>query len=265
MRRRLLLPLLLSFVATVALGDWRRVADGIEYRRITRDALDVHIARIDLTNPALRVIATSEAERGMTVSEFAKKKDAIVAINADYFDKEMRPIGFAMGPCGVWGEPSSIRRQPIVAVGEGRAEILTHDATVEEWMSGAVSGWPMLVTACEPIENLPGSDFFTRAPHPRTAVGLSKDRRTLYFVVADGRREGVPGPTLPELAAFMATELDACTSLNLDGGGSSAMWLTDRVVNQPSDPVERTVVNHLAVIAADDYRGCERRTRGAKD
>lgn len=265
MRRSLLLSFALSLIATAALAEWERVADGVDYRRVTRDALDVHIARIDLDEPSLRVIATAEEDSGMTVSEFARKRDAIVAVNADYFDKEMRPIGLAIGPCGVWGEPQSMRRQPIVAVGEGRTEILPHDAQIDDWMTGAVSGWPMLVASCEAIAELPGSDFFTRAPHPRTAVALSKDGRTLYLLVADGRREGVPGPTLPELAEFIVGELGACIALNLDGGGSSAMWVKDGIVNRPSDPIERTVVNHLAVIAASDYQRCERRTRSAKD
>jgi exopolysaccharide biosynthesis protein len=117
----------------------------------------------------------------------------------------------------------------------------------KRWMTGAVSGWPMVVEDCAPVAALPGSDHFTRAPHPRTAVGLSRDRRELLLVVADGRREGVPGLTLPELAALMV-EVGACTALNLDGGGSSALWLRDRIVNRPSDGFERKVVNHLGVV-----------------
>ncbi|HET8796541.1 MAG TPA: phosphodiester glycosidase family protein, partial [Thermoanaerobaculia bacterium] len=89
------------------------------------------------------------------------------------------------------------------------------------------------------------------------AAGLSSDGRTLYLVVADGRREGVPGLTLPELAAFLA-ELGACRAMNLDGGGSSALWLGDRIVNRPSDGAERNVGNHLAVVAAENFRGCTR-------
>jgi exopolysaccharide biosynthesis protein len=119
----------------------------------------------------------------------------------------------------------------------------------KRWMTGAVSGWPMIVQDCAAVATLPGSDHFTRAPHPRTAVGLSKDRRGLLLVVADGRRAGVPGPTLPELAALLL-ELGACTAVNLDGGGSSALWVRDRIVNQPSDGAERRVANHLAVVEA---------------
>lgn len=257
MKRRFLF--LWLFLAVQVGADWRVVTPGVEYQRFERGTLDVHVTRIDLRNPAIRVIATTEQERGLTVSEYARKTNAIVAINADYFDPELRPIGKSLGACGLWWSGGKVgRKQGLVAVGKGRAEIQRNTQRIRRWMTGAVSGWPMLVENCEVLTELPGSDHFTRAPHPRTAAGLSRDRKTLYLVVADGRREGVPGPTLPELAAFMH-ELGACSAMNLDGGGSSAFWLEDSIVNQPSDAKERKVGNHLAVVAASDYSGCRER------
>ena len=258
---------LLVFATFASAQEWERVADGVDYRRIRRDTIDVHVTRIDLKHPGIRVMASREDDMGLTVSEFAQKNDAIVAINGDYFDEKHQPLGLSMGPCGVWteGDPKLERRQGLVAVGKGRAEIQNRTMNTRRWMRGAVSGWPALVTACEPMPNLPGSDHFTRAPHPRTAAGLSKDGKTMYFLVADGRREGVPGMTLPELATFMAEELDACAAMNLDGGGSSAMWVRDRIVNIPSDPVERKVGNHLAVVVAGTRDVCDQPRRLAKD
>jgi exopolysaccharide biosynthesis protein len=261
--------LLVLFLTTCASGaEWEQVTDGVRYRRVTRDTIDVHITRIDLTHPAIRVMASRADDAGLTVTDFAKKNDAIVAINGDYFDEQHQPLGLSMGPCGVWteGDPKLQRRQGLVGVGPHRAEIQTRTMATRRWMRGAVSGWPALITACKPIAELPGSDHFTRAPHPRTAVGLSKDRKTMYFLVADGRREGVPGMTLPELAAFMHEELNACAAMNLDGGGSSAMWVRDRIVNKPSDPVERKVGNHLAVVRAGTRDVCDDEQRkAAKD
>jgi exopolysaccharide biosynthesis protein len=252
--------ILLTFLAATAAfaQEWQEVAPGVGYRRITRGTIDVHLARVDLTNPAIRVIATNESDHGLPVSEFAKKHDAIIAINADYFDTDSRPLGLAAGACGTWwkGDPKLERHQGLVGVGKGRAEIQNRTMHVKRWMTGAVSGWPALITDCQPMANLPGSDHFTRAPHPRTAVGLSRDRKVMYFLVADGRREGVPGLTLPELAELMDTELDACAAMNLDGGGSSEMWVRDAIVNVPSDGVERNVGNHLAIVAANDHDGC---------
>lgn len=255
--KRALFVLLLLTAATLR-ADWQQLAPGVEYQRITRGTLDAHVARVELKNAKLRVIASEAGDRGLTVSEFGKKHGALIAINADYFDEQQRPIGLARGACGTWTKGEKVgRKQGLVAVGRRRAEIQQNTMKTRRWMSGAVSGWPLINKGCAPLATLPGSDHFTRAPHPRTAVGLSKDGKTMYFVVADGRREGVPGLTLPELATFM-DELGACVAMNLDGGGSSAMWVRDAVVNQPSDKVERKVGDHLAVIAASDFHGCVR-------
>lgn len=260
MRRLLLLISLL--IATSAVADWETVAPGVDYQHIVRGTIDVHVTRIDLRHPNTKVIASRKSDRGLTVSDFAKKTKAIVAVNADYFDPQLQPIGRSMGACGVWWRGSKVpRKQGLVAVGAGRAEIQKNTQKTKSWMRGAVSGWPMLVEDCEVLPELPGSDPFTRAPHPRTAAGVSRDGKTLFLVVADGRREGVPGMTLPELAEFFVSELQACRVMNLDGGGSSAMWVRDTIVNRPSDGTERQVGNHLAVVGAADYRGCDEKRR----
>lgn len=255
---RLLCIVLFTFAAH---AQWSAIAPGVDYQHITRDNIDVHVTRIDMRHPNTIVVATDRTERGLTVSEFAKKTKAIAAINGDYFDPQLKPIGKSAGACGLWWKGSNVQRnQGLVGVGRGRAEIQRNTQKTKWWMRGAISGWPMLVQGCAVIRDLPGSDSFTRAPHPRTAVGKSGDGRMLYFVVADGRRPDVPGMTLPELAEFLASELGACEAMNVDGGGSSAMWVGDAIVNRPSDGAERKVGNHLAVVAAADYSGCPRKT-----
>jgi len=243
--------LLLLACCPAAADDWQRVVAGVEYRHLQRDGVDAHLVRVDLRMKSIEVVATAVAERGLTVSDFARGRQAVVAINGDYFDVQLNPIGLAMGDGAVWARADErVRRQEVVGVGPRRARIFARAEPLREpkrWMTGAVSGWPMVVEDCAPVAALPGSAHFTLAPHPRTAVGLSRDRRRLLLVVADGRREGVAGLTLPELAALMV-EAGACTALNLDGGGSSALWLRDRIVNRPSDGVERKVSNHLGVI-----------------
>ena len=243
--------LLLFFCASAGAAGWERVVAGVDYQHVERDGLDAHVVRIDLDVRELEVVATAAAERGLTVSDFARGRRAVVAINGDYFDTSLNPFGLAMGDGVVWWRAAAgVRQQEVLGVGSGRARIFPRAAPLREpkrWMTGAVAGWPLVVENCAPVAALPGSAHFTLAPHPRTAVGLSRDRRTLLLVVADGRREGVPGLTLPELAAVMV-EAGACTALNLDGGGSSALWLRDRIVNRPSDGFERKVANHLGVV-----------------
>lgn len=92
--------------------------------------------------------------------------------------------------------------------------------------------------------------------HPRTAAGVSRDGRTLWLVVVEGRQpDWSVGMTLPEVAEFLIG-LGAYDAVNLDGGGSTTLDFrpgdgSAPVTNRPSDPAGfRPVANGLAFIAA---------------
>jgi hypothetical protein len=75
---------------------------------------------------------------------------------------------------------------------------------------------------------------FVEMRHPRTAVAKLKDGRFLMMTV-DGRQPGVSvGMSLQELAEYLFS-LGATDAMNLDGGGSTTMFLNGRVINTPSD------------------------------
>lgn len=75
---------------------------------------------------------------------------------------------------------------------------------------------------------------FAENRHPRTAVAKLKNGKFL-MVAVDGRQPGVSvGMSLQELAE-MLLEMGAVDAMNLDGGGSTTMFLKDKVVNHPSD------------------------------
>jgi hypothetical protein len=114
-----------------------------------------------------------------------------------------------------------------------------------------IGGNPVLISnGAEQYQDLSGSDaFFDR--QPRTAVGVTADGRML-LVVVDGRQPGYSvGMTLQELADLMQS-LGAQNAINLDGGGSSAMWVNGMRVNRPSDGVERGVGSALVVLPGSD-------------
>ncbi len=87
---------------------------------------------------------------------------------------------------------------------------------------------------------------FVETHHPRTAAAKLKDGRFL-MVTVDGRSEASGGISLPDLAAFLL-EMGATDAMNLDGGGSSTMFLDGKVVNHPSDSTgERAVGDAILV------------------
>jgi len=87
--------------------------------------------------------------------------------------------------------------------------------------------------------------------HPRTAVGISEDRRHIIMAVIDGRGHSV-GATHAETADIMR-EFGAYNAMMLDGGGSSTIGVSTpqdpqiRIVNTPSEGTQRRVINALAV------------------
>ena len=78
-------------------------------------------------------------------------------------------------------------------------------------------------------------ESFNSARHPRSFVGLTPDGY-IYLVVIDGRFPGkADGASIPELAKI-AGWLGLSDALNLDGGGSSAIWANGAgIINHPCD------------------------------
>ncbi len=95
-------------------------------------------------------------------------------------------------------------------------------------------------------EHEKASKAFVETRHPRTAVAKLKDGKFL-MLTADGRSEASAGLDLYDLAGYLL-ELGAVEAMNLDGGGSTTMFLDGKVVNRPSDPTgERKVSDVLLV------------------
>lgn len=85
---------------------------------------------------------------------------------------------------------------------------------------------------------------------PRTAVGYTADNRVI-MIVADGRQVNSEGVGLPELAQIMIN-LGCIEAMNLDGGGSSQMAVTNQFINSPSEL--RTVPTILTVTHKDSMK-----------
>lgn len=253
--------MLIALAAALAGDTWTTPHPGMRrLERTTGDPWRIHALEIDLCERGVSLRATDDDERQRTPSSFGALVGAEAVINGDFFSYDgYWPIGLAIGDGHAWvGDSTS---EGFVAFGRDKAWISPPAelwSTPADWMDEAVGGRPLLVEA-----GVAGSGFTDpdHCPdrHPRTAVGLSRDRQTLWLVVVDGRSDASIGMTCTELATLM-DGLGAWTALNLDGGGSTAMWVSGvGVVNDPSDGSERTVANHLAVHAtgSGSPRSCD--------
>ncbi|MCU0462024.1 MAG: phosphodiester glycosidase family protein [Bacteroidales bacterium] len=122
----------------------------------------------------------------------------------------------------------------------------------QEYEDILVTG-PLLVDG-NTLSSLPQTSLVTNK-HPRTAIG-SRNSRKIILITVDGRATEAGGMTLNELADFMLS-LRCRDAINLDGGGSTTMWISGKpfngVVNMPSDNKkfdhegERAVSNILII------------------
>ena len=269
-----------------SVDSWSDPNPGVRYLRRTYDEphIEVHALVIDLEHDGVRVIATAQDQRWETVSTFAEERDAAAAINGGFWGMWQRPSGVTAGGGEVWdtSEPSpdfghfAVRRDGRAVVrGPGEGE----DERSLRVITEAISGRPVLVRRGRVDEET--LDAFGTSNHrqPRTAVGVSRDGHRVVMVVVDGRQSHSRGLTLYQLARQLI-ELGAHRAINLDGGGSSVMYLRQAggVVSSPSRGrwvgmlgmdesetrrvrsnegtrevyvrgIEREVMTHLAVIA----------------
>ncbi len=117
-----------------------------------------------------------------------------------------------------------------------------------------VGGWPRLVTDGVPLASVPAdtpSDLGGSSRRARTAVGFSKDRRTLYIIVLDETSTCNQGMTFKALGNFMEA-IGCYHALALDGGGSSVMHVENlgqrSAVQGVMNGYNRPVMNGLFLV-----------------
>lgn len=229
-----------------------QIAPGIQFTSgTTKFSATYYIAKVDLTNPNMSVFATRVVDKKRTVSSFAKLYDCDVAINADFFtSNNYATIGLAKGGGEVWPGSKDTDMEGFIGFSLDNKVVFSKPEEVlnpvPESVYSGVSGRPLIVSDGKAANIKCESHYCER--HPRSAIGLSQNNKTLFLAVVDGDTPSSKGMTTEELGDLMAS-VGTWQAINLDGGGSSAMFLksTGGIVNKPSDKNERIVANHIGI------------------
>lgn len=97
-----------------------------------------------------------------------------------------------------------------------------------------ISGGPYLIRNNEIYVDMTAQKLASiGGRNPRTAIGYTKENH-LIMLTADGREGSSIGLTLFELANLMK-EFGCVNAMNLDGGGSTVMYIKGQVVNKPAE------------------------------
>jgi hypothetical protein len=212
---------------------------GVTYQKARRFGTNCHILVIDTNGKRFHVTPYTGLR---TVSQVGGELGAPIVINGDGWGIHQRYPNSIAASDGNFYMRSQLDYRPWVNI--SRDNKVSFAWRNPEDLYNAVSGDRFLILNGkynEAITNV--------TKDPRTVIGLSRQGR-LILIVADGRTPQSAGLSFRE-AADILLELDVVTAINLDGGGSSALWLKDRIVNVPIDEdipgKERPVANHLCV------------------
>lgn len=277
------------------ISPWQPLFQGVDYAVVTNlpNAQDLphlmvaHAIRVDLADPDVRFLPTPRITNhihhvretaGMTVTDYLKTHRLQVAINANFFDPGTYtlPLGTPMTVDGL-----SISRGEMVSDQSGPANsaVIAFDAAnrptliASNWPPRDSSGFFTAVAGTYPVLldgvniargylNLPNR---LHRAQPRTAYGLSQDRRYFFLMTIDGRQgdEGYSEGAFDYETAALLQRLGAHDAVNMDGGGSTTLVIEDTTgfpkrLNMPSAVAdsgrERTVGSHFGIYALP-YRG----------
>jgi exopolysaccharide biosynthesis protein len=168
----------------------------------------------------------------------------VISISNGAFEKSNNILYFAKIPAS---KPRQL--EEIFRLGYGVESLESSKQTFFAKTEDIVGGVPQLIRNGKieiTWQQEKQSKAFVETHHPRTAVAKLKNGKFL-MVTVDGRSKESGGISLPDLAAFLL-ELGATDAMNLDGGGSTTMFLDGKVVNKPSDKEgERAVGDAILV------------------
>jgi exopolysaccharide biosynthesis protein len=220
----------ITLVATTA--DDKDSSISVSEEQMTAKApLSAHLEAMQANRPNIKVLA---------------------GVNADFFHirTNQMPCGviYRNGRCikGSYDDQTTV----FALLADGTARCMSaaeYELLDKSFIREAVSGRQML------LDNGVQQSRSTRL-EPRTAVGVTRDGKRLFILVADGRRkEYSNGLSYADMAQIFK-RLGAYDAINLDGGGSSSFSIEVATgdfepINRPSDRSgERPVPNGLAVV-----------------
>jgi len=230
--------------------DCEKIAPGIEWRSthaILYDSVPQNINILIVNTKKRGISLYYSPEKNVRTSELAAEADALAAINAGFFNVKLggsvtyiRVDGRIMDKdtASKWQRVPNMNGALLV---DNKGDVFIDRVMPNSWYDSHPEYEDVLVTGCLLLKSgikvtMPETSLVINR-HPRSVIGLQgKDR--VILLTLDGRAAQAAGMTLPEIADLMVS-LKCYDAVNLDGGGSTTMWIKGKpfsgVVNMPSD------------------------------
>ena len=244
--------LLLLAVAATAHADWTiRTTDsdpghaGIVHRHVVlenagaQEHVIVDLAIFSTKSGSLRVI---DNQSGARLSETMSQEKCLAGVNGGYFDSDFAPIGLRIsdGKLLVPLKRARLITGVLSASPRGVQILRVREFSRQEKVNAAVQCGPFLVDHYERVRGLDDSNSARR-----TFAATAANDRALVGVCSE--------ISLAELGMILATTplvngLKIQRALNLDGGSSSAFWVTRENGSAFSIPEQKPVRDFVGVV-----------------
>ena len=208
-----------------------------------------HLVTVNLARPEISIRTTKDSEGYRITSSFSDLVGAAVAINGDWFIAQ-RPRGLARGVGEQWSGSTDLSNHAFIACTNDNTCLIEPE---RDSVTPLSSAWTSVVGGNDArlvqngiVQSFSGHNVYVENT-PRTAVGLSADRQTLFLLTVE---QGTTGGTRWETIATFLKGRGAWNAIMFDGGGSTTMMVYGQRVNRLKNgtPTERKVANHFAVL-----------------
>ena len=201
----------------------------------------IYVADITLSSADYLKTALAQNTFGTNItektSELAQEKNAIFAINGDYYGANNRGYVIKNGVL----YRSTIRENSdygdLVIYQDGTFGIIDEtqisaDQLIQDGVTNLFAFGPTLIKDSTITVSEHEEVGRAMSSNPRTAIGIV-DSLHYIVLVSDGRTSESEGLSLYEVAEIMQ-EYGCSTAYNLDGGGSSTMYFNGQIINNPT-------------------------------
>jgi len=231
---------------------WERekIAPGLTWKSshtVLYDSIPQNINILIINLHKREIFLSYNPKKSITVSKQATAAGALAAVNAGFFNIMNGGSVTYIRTGGLIADTDTAKKWTRNANMTGsvlidKAGNVTIDrAKTNSWYDShpeypevLVTG-PLLITGKEKTQ-LPSTPLVINK-HPRTSIA-KRVKHKIILVTLDGRTDQATGMTLPELTDLMIS-LHCKDAVNLDGGGSSTMWISGKpfngIVNMPCD------------------------------
>ena len=213
----------------------------INLQTIEKYDTTIYIADVQLSSSEYLKTALANDTYGLNVTETtssqASRKNAILAINGDYYGANKSGYVIKNGVVYRDSVRSDSDYDDLVIYQDGHFETINEseisaDELVNNGVTQLFAFGPTLVNNGEVVVSENDEVAKAMSSNPRTAIGIIDDLHYI-IVVADGRSSASTGLSLYQLATVMQ-DYDCQLAYNLDGGGSSTLYFNGQVINNPT-------------------------------